>query len=398
MSLSSKIGQFARFFILISLVSCKNDAEQKSLIKSIAYTVDTVRINLDKNQLYDYPRFSVFKTDSIDYFYGYNQSLHRLDIFSLTEGEFINSIPLNTDGPNAVDSPFDFFIYQPDSIFLYGRNYSLDIINDQGVVVAKELLPLSRNSSGVGKQKVGYLSHSVHFKLYVDSASNSVFFHSYSMESILNKSVYYEVPILAELNLQTGKVKDYPFHFPDSYLLDGEYLGEYMNPNIVLSDSLIIFSFPNSPVVNVYDRKSGKLISRTIESGFSINTVKSLPSETYSEIHLRLNHLIENPYFYHTVFDPYRNLFYRTHRGEHPNPDLSLGNLNFSQTKDYLTVMDHSLNLLQEIELPAHKYDALSFFVTKDGLYFPYTHYLNEDVTEDKLEFHVYKFQIANED
>jgi len=117
-------------------------------------------------------------------------------------------------------------------------------------------------------------------------------------------------------------------------------------------------------------------------------------SETYSEMHLRLNHLIENPYFYKTVFDPFRNLFYRTHRGEHPNPDLNLGNLNFSFTRDYLTVMDENLNLLEEIELPAHKYDALSFFVTIEGLYMPFSHYLNEEVREDKLVFHVYKFEL----
>jgi len=57
-------------------------------------------------------------------------------------------------------------------------------------------------------------------------------------------------------------------------------------------------------------------------------------------------------------------------------------------------VLDENLNLIEEIELPAHKYDALSFFVTKDGLYLPFSYYLNEEVREDRLVFHVYKFEL----
>jgi hypothetical protein len=293
-----------------------------------------------------------------------------------------------------VDTPFDFFIHKPDSIFFYGGNYSLDIINEQGALVAKNLLSKTRNSSDFEKQEVGYLSDPISFKLYFGSVSNSVFFHSYSMESIPNQAKYYQLPILAEIQIDTGEITNYPFYFPSSYLMQGQYLGEYMNPNSVMEDSLIIFSFPNSPEINVYERKSKQLVSKSIESRFTKNMVKSMPSGTYSEIHLRLNHLIESPYFYKTVFDPFRKLFYCTHRGEHPNPDLNLGNLNFSFTRDYLTVLDENLNLLEGIELPVHKYDALSFFVTKDGLYLPFSHYLNEEIREDKLVFHVYKFEL----
>jgi len=395
MSLKIKIGLIARFLILFFVFSCKNGANEYGL-KNIAltYSIDTVSIGIKEFQLSDYSDYSIFTTDSLDYFYGYNKPLHRIDIFSLTDREYLKSISLNTDGPNAVGSPFDFFIHKPDSILFYGHNLSLDIINEQGAIIAKNMLSGSRNITNEGREKFGYLSDPISFKLYYDSKTKSAFFHSYSLEAIPNQAQYYQLPILVEVNLKTMDVTDYPFQFPDSYLLNGQYLGEYMNPNIVVDDSLIIFSFPNSPEINAYDRKSKQLVSKRIESEFTKNTVKSMPSGTYSEMHLRLNHLIENPYFYKTVFDPFRKLFYRTHRGEHPNPDLILGNLNFSFTRDYLTLLDENLNLLEEIELPAHKYDVLSFFVTKDGLYLPFSHYLNEEVREDKLVFHVYKFEL----
>lgn len=269
MPLKRNIGLLARYFFLFSLVSCRNADNENGLIKSLTYSIDTVSIGVNEYQLVDYTYSSIFKTDSLDYLYGYNQPLHRIDIFSLSGKVFIKSIPLSTDGPNAVEPPFDFFVHNPDSIFYYGSNYSLDIITELGELVAKNILPSTRNVSGIGKQNVGYLSNPILFKLYFDSKSSSVFFHSYSMESIPNKAEYYQAPILVEINLETGEAKDYPFHFPDSYLLEGEYLGEYMNPNIAMEDSLIIFSFPNSPVINVYDRKHDKLVSKKIESGFT---------------------------------------------------------------------------------------------------------------------------------
>lgn len=301
---------------------------------------------------------------------------------------------MTKEGPDAIGSIFDFFVQNRDSIFTYESDYSLDLINGEGQIIDRNLIPYVGGFSDSQGRKIGLLSHPFLFKLHYDSQLATVFFHSYSMEAIPNQSEYYTIPILTEVNLETGLAKNYPFNFTDSYRMEGEYLGEYMNPNIVIEDSLIIFSFPISPVINVFDRNSGNLVSREIKSRFTKNTVNSLPSETYSEIHLRLNHLIENPYFYPTKFDPNRKLFYRIHRGEHPNPDLNKGNYNFSYTKDYLTVLDDKLNLLTEIELPEHKYDATSFFVTKEGVYLPFSHYMNEDMSEEKLVFHLYKFEV----
>jgi len=82
--------------------------------------------------LLDYPYSSIFKSDSIDYFIGYNRPLHRIDIFSLNDGAFTKSIILQNDGPDALDQPFDFFVQNLDSIFYYSNNYSLNILNQKG--------------------------------------------------------------------------------------------------------------------------------------------------------------------------------------------------------------------------------------------------------------------------
>lgn len=385
---------FGWFSFIILVVSCKMGTTENLLDLELSHTVDTISIEISEFQLSDYAYSSVLKTDSENYFYGYNSALHRIDKFSINDQKFLESIPLNMDGPDAVESPFDFFIQSSDSIFYYGTDYSLNLLGHDGVVKKRNILPLTNGFGGASNRQVGYISHPIKFKLHYDTESNSVFFHSYSMESASNRVEYYQVPILAEFHLTTGEIDKYPFYFPDSYLQEGAYFGEYIDPNIVISDSLIIFSFPNSPVINVYDREQKKLKSKRVESQFTRNKVASMPPQNYSEIHLRFNHLIENPYFYTTVFDPYRKLFYRVHRGEHPNPDLNLGNVDFSYTRDYLTVMDQDLNVLEEMELPTHKYNALSFFVTKEGLHFPFSHYLNEEVNEDKLVFHVYDFQL----
>ena len=140
--------------------------------------------------------------------------------------------------------------------FFYGSDYSLDLLNSDGIIVRENLLKMLSLSSN---RKTGFLSDPLSYKLYFDPRSVSLFFHSYSMESIPNMSSYYKLPILAEIVIPTGQIKEYPFYFSEDYLVEGYYLGEYMNPNIVVSDSLIIFSFPNSPTINVYDRSLGQL-------------------------------------------------------------------------------------------------------------------------------------------
>lgn len=62
----------------------------------------------------------------------------------------------------------------------------------------------------------------------------------------------------------------------------------------------------------------------------------------------------------------------------------------------FLTVFDENFNILQEMKLPSKTYNALSMFVTKNGLHLPFSHYLNPDVDEEKLVFHVYKFKIES--
>jgi|GEM_PF-807225 len=396
MSINQLAGLITRLVFLFFLLSCEHNSNEKTNVGKLALELDTLTINIEEYQLSDYPIASILESDSIVFFYGYNTPLHQMDVFSLSDQELVEIIPLSSEGPNALAEPFDVFVQNSDSIFFYGSDYSLDLLNSDGIIVRENLLKMLSLSSN---RKTGFLSDPLSYKLYFDPRSVSLFFHSYSMESIPNMSSYYKLPILAEIVIPTGQIKEYPFYFSEDYLVEGYYLGEYMNPNIVVSDSLIIFSFPNSPTINVYDRSLGQLsIKKSIESRYSKNTVEYMPSQTYSEIHLRLNHLIANPYFYKTVYDPYRKLFYRTHRGEHPNPDLNSGNLNFSFTRDYLTVMDENLNLLEEIELPIHKFDASSFFVTKDGLHFPFSHYLNDEVSEEKLIFHVYKFAKIDSD
>jgi len=54
---------------------------------------------------------------------GYNQPLHRLNIFSLSDREFISQFFKALMDPTLCDTPFDFFIHKPDSIFFIACNF-----------------------------------------------------------------------------------------------------------------------------------------------------------------------------------------------------------------------------------------------------------------------------------
>lgn len=155
----------------------------------------------------------------------------------------------------------------------------------------------------------------------------------------------------------------------------------------------IIYSFPAEPDFYIYDISSAKLGKFRAESKISSNMVEMLPSESYSDINLRMIHLIENPFFHLLIPDQHRKLYYRLHTSGIP---FTTDGQSFNYQADkneFLMVFDEKLNVIQEIELPSKFYNTNSMFVGKEGLFIPYSHFLNPNLDEEKLQFHLFKFE-----
>lgn len=375
-------------FVFVSCIENKKDSiiiSKDSTIK-LSYTIDTLSINLDGFLKHDYPYASHFENEKTNYFIGYNEISHKLDVFDLINKNYVTSIPIERDGPNGLDEPWDFYIHNLDSIFYLSKNGALVTLDMNGEVSKKA------NLSKINPYK-GIKAHPISFKIYFDKERNRVYFNSYSYRYLPNEQGYYEEPFIAFYSFLDNKIHQLPLKFPDSYKKNNSYYGEYFEPNVFFKNDSIIYSFPAEPDFYIYDISSAKLGKFRAESKISSNMVEMLPSESYSDINLRMIHLIENPFFHLLIPDQHRKLYYRLHTSGIP---FTTDGQSFNYQADkneFLMVFDEKLNVIQEIELPSKFYNTNSMFVGKEGLFIPYSHFLNPNLDEEKLQFHLFKFE-----
>lgn len=356
---------------------------------NITYSIDSISIGLKDLLKHDYPYASNYEGEEEIFFMGYNENTHKLDAFDLNEKNHLFSITLERDGPNGLGEPWDFYIHNLDSIFYLSKNNQLGILDRHGAILKK--INLARINSDIG-----FKAHPIYFKIKYDKSSKRVYFNSYSYQYLPNQSQYYEEPFIAYYSFSDNLIYQLPLKFTDSYKKISGYLGEYFEPNVIVQNDSIIYSFPAESDIYFFNLRNEKSLQFSVKSKTVHDKVPPLPSETYRDINARLIHLIENPYFYPLIPDPHRNLFYRLHTAGIPYSFDGISYNYMSDKNEYLTVFDKDMNIIEELELPFKTYNTNSMFVTKEGLIFPFSHFQNPQIDEEKLQFHIYKFQVFN--
>jgi len=166
-----KIGLLTRFFYSILWFPVEMEA-MKMFYKSSSYlSVDTVSIDVNEYQLFDYSPSSIFKTDSIDYFYGII-NFASIGISLLSDARVIQSQFLSNYGPNAWHAFWFFFISR---IHLFMVEIFIGLSLTDWNNCSLRIYCIKSKRSGIGKQKVGFLITSNKFSNSIDSESSSVF-------------------------------------------------------------------------------------------------------------------------------------------------------------------------------------------------------------------------------
>lgn len=389
-------NSFILIYLLISVSGCSGSKpeliETAYSNKSLEFNIDSLNIILTDELMHDYPYSSQYYDGKSHFFIGYNSSFHKLDIFNLSKRSYHYSLQLNHDGPSGVDSPWDFYIHNFDSIFYLTKRSNLILFNKSGKQVFN--INLGRlEGKNVDEEIYGYKAHPIGFKLKYDKQYNRIFFNSYSLEHLPNKSEYYKTPFISFLDLESNKINTIPVVFPKIYLHTSSFLGEYFEPNVTFFQDLIIYSFAADPAIYTINLKNGQKMIYGGMSNKTSNSVSLLASKNYHEIEKRMVHLIENPYFYNIIPDIHRNIYYRLHSdGISFQKNESKFN-SMSDKPEFLTVFDHEFKIIDEIELPLRMYNANSMFVTNEGLMIPFSHFQNPELDEKMLKFHIYKFK-----
>lgn len=387
------------FITIVFLFSCNgasNDDGFKSLRNYVSHQIDELTIELKVSLMNDYPYSSrMVSAEGELFFIGFNPPYHKLDIFNLDKMTFEFDIQLESDGPNGVMDPWDFYVVNFDSIYFLGNDSRLSLINRQGEIFQDYYL---NQMGALGRQSntMGFKANPIIAKIHFDSDNNQIFFGAYSWKYSPTDLKYYDEPFLSFLDLNTNEIELIDLQYPEIYKAENKNFAEAFDPNIVVLKDRIIYSFPIISDLFVYDRKTKETRHYPVVSEMNTRDLFTLSKEEYRDIKNRLIARVENPYFYQVIVDEKNELYYRIYTSgiQYDSKDENFESL--AEKPVFVQILDADFKLIKEIKLDQTIYNALSSFITPNGdLLVPSSNSLNQELREDQLAFErfIFKFE-----
>lgn len=345
-------------FIGLSLIGCKNenttyDADIQIVNKDISISLDTLKIEINTN-LYPYYGITGYN-ESLGQFYGYNESHHSIDLFSIKNKIFLKSIQLEKEGPNHIEIINDIFLSDKEEFFIIGY---FDIVNLDlsGNVISRESINSKSDNKYFTKQFF-YPSQDSGFEFH--KKSNSFFIKTTNMQVAEGKShndFYARSKLIGSYSMEKNKPNSLNIKYPE----------EFMETNFGFNDMLfytlteedIYYLFSPLPYIYKYNLKSKKIE----QTSASTNGLKFLKMD-YPKLSKNSDpERSLSDYLFNSNFGPiYSNdkFVVRIYQSATPESKRSIAHTN--QKEAMVQVFDRNLNLLKNI--------SLDFNITFSGIF-----------------------------
>lgn len=178
---------------------------------------------------------------------------------------------------------------------------------------------------------------------------------------------YYNIPVLAALDIQSNKFNSISVHYPEMYKND--YYGDAMYCFNEKAKDDIVTVFLGTTDVEIYNTKTQKLTHLTHpKSKYDTVAIKPLDRKYKGMMDKIFEHLTISPLYTNIVYDAYNDMYYRFFVTS-VNLKNDDGTYNGYSDKEYvLMLLDNDFNVKDEVLL-GKGYLTYYSFVTKDGLY-----------------------------
>ncbi len=358
---------------------------------NVTLNLERFQINIptDSIGMHYYRRISTYYDGTVWYYIGFHKILNSLDLYNISDKKFVKRIMLDERGPNSITALKSIFIHNLDSIFINDAN-SLVVIDTAGIIKRKINSPekeLFKNN----KLPFGIITSTLNFNITFLNKRKTVLFYFAPREFKYFSSKYIMTPFLGEISLNNSnpRISLLPVKY-SNYYLSGENIGfgTEFQPNISVYKDLLIYNFPIESNIYTYNFCTGDIRKFGAKSSFSENLGEPFQGEQDESMHL-----LKNVIFLKTIYDPYKNLFYRLHWG---NCEIMKNSTEFNALFDkplYLMVFDQDFNLLKEVELENYKYLPYGYFVTEEGLFISTGHPMNKEFDFKNLQLELFVFK-----
>lgn len=306
----------------------------------------------------------------------YNKFKHEL-IFLDLKKDTINTVPLELNGPNGIDSPIG-FVYTNNKEVVLADDFSIALLTKDGlkrktISLSDENIYEERNQLYGNPAYLGYRNH-----LIYNNNRKEVFLY---FQKSPNESIR---SIFGVLDLSNNKVSPIDINYPEIYD-NVEFTGRLFQLSTTQSDEGAYFVFSGSPEIKYVDFNTSNVVTKSVIS-FE-GKQNSDPPLDYEATEAQFNdYLLSNPFFNQISFDENTGLLYRISSPVIGINDSSDPNF-FNNRQFILTVMDKKMNVLGNIELEKGRYDGNFLFGYSEGIWLSLNRSLqmNEDLIQGDL-------------
>ncbi|MGB3616595.1 MAG: DUF4221 family protein [Catalinimonas sp.] len=295
-------------------------------------------------------------------FWGYNHTRHACDIFDIDLKRHVKSIKLDHDGPQKIAPVGELVAYEEGVIL---QTMAHLIFLSKGDSISRKLSYVKILGTDTSKYSPRHqrvtIGSSERVSYYTKETSVIIPLFPTDIEPSASEK-YYKSLRLARVNVQSGATTFYNVPYPEE-LTAGEYFGSLDYPQLSTKGDSLIYNFPYTSEIFCYNTSTAVLTTYTVASR---NIPENYPVDisTFKDPMKRLEHRHASAQYAYVLYDPHRNLFYRSHKGETEFGKFS----DFSSR--YLTIMDENFNPLVEAKLP--EIISPMFAIAPQGLIFQY--------------------------
>ena len=334
-------------FVLQS-ISCQFNGEQinkSNLSCEIKLAKDSIQFPLDT-----YPGGKYFFSqntllDGKKVIVTYNDQNSNVDILDFSDKKLLKTFTLFPD-PNLKLSPVTgFYFHNLDSIFLM-TNTKLALLNSTGAFHFNKWINVRRNDAveGIDPDKlVFYNTPENGCPLYFDQKENAVYIATKALSNRMDP-LYYDYPLAGKINLSNFRYEPLPIYFLDEFKEEGFFPMD--KPFITFQSGNIVYGFPITPDIFVFDKGSSKITRYKQLLKNSSGSVEPLPLGAFGDEQSIMRHVSLNP-SYHRII-PGDSYYFRFHMASFEE-DLK-GRLGI-RGPVWLTVYDDAFQLLIETKV-----------------------------------------------
>lgn len=293
--------------LLLNLCSC---TQQKTVFKE-TFGYDTLVIPIDFPYLSFYHNAALYEDGNSLYWGGYNHLMHSVDIFNLTERRVVESIELAPEGPNAIlKNQVNSFLFNDSLLFFRGYEGEIKIMNRKDRNICGKVVPFTPEENYRLTYR-GVLPGQFRSGSDMRLCGNMIVTNVYpkvepTMEDVLATSIHFS----------TGNVEHLAISYPEEMEGDLFKYGSMTYPYLTMASDRVVYNFPYSSRVYVYNTDSGLTETLYLDSSRTGNQSEQKPEISVRNVEGNFEYESMSLRFCETYYDEKTDAYVRVHYKE----------------------------------------------------------------------------------